>query len=873
MSSNAGNNSKSSSPPKQAKQQDHQASANVKQQTAYIISKRQSTHFNPKVSSIINEQGDQVYAVSGNQILVYSLTTGILTHTFRSKRQIDGDQNSGDKIPGQHQNVKGDVHKANIVALHFTEQNKLISLCSRGILAEWEPAVGQLINIYELKSCRKIKHAEINNDHIITYDSEKKVIQVFDSHSKNLLHTLQENQSQIGSVNAIAIKGNSLAYIKGRFLNVIDLLDQSKKEQVIQRDVLLKTLQLNDQATLAAMGDIYGKIYIVHLNQAGTQNKSQSKTIVQTLHWHAKKVNSLKFLPNTPYLLSAGEEGVIVQWHLETQNKTFISRIGSSILNINLSHQNQQYYSLILENNSLRVVRFDNNKTLFDIRNVAFNETQQTEIYGNNLVTADKSDLLFYDLVQGDQRQVQVLKVKQRNFASSGDNQQKFVNITSFAMTPDQKSLATFEELIDIDNQHKSFKIQSLKFWHRDQVASDLDDFQLVQLVNDPCLSHDQKGLKLKALNNNTFICGNGNQIQIWTRNQATNQWQINDQFNYQGLDIVEIHTDIKLRNQIENQNSKKCLVILHEGGVVTYWDQDNYFRFVVSFKLNQESKKIVFESSNRFMASLTVNGGVEVWKTKGVYVKHQWDLDFKSVKDIQNNSQKENQFILAMNSADNAEALSDSILMFQYSRPQNLVMYWKSQLPFLRFQLCDMNSIAYILIINKNQELQRIYLGADRSQLKKAAQTRRLSMDVKIMETENKIIDKRQADYSFIDHKPERRMSDVQERQLLVNYQETQIQRLDQADKIIKECDFIGMPSLGYCFDQFIGEMLPKPKDIHNLIDLQEEIMKNNQGNGQENQDIEMEGDYEVEGQNGVDSVMKSVEDEITLLFANLLK
>ena len=57
------------------------------------------------------------------------------------------------------------------------------------------------------------------------------------------------------------------------------------------------------------------------------------------------------------------------------------------------------------------------------------------------------------------------------------------------------------------------------------------------------------------------------------------------------------------------------------------------------SFKLNNDSKKIVYESSYRFLASLTVNGSVEVWKTKGSQEKHWWDLDFKSVSNIENNT------------------------------------------------------------------------------------------------------------------------------------------------------------------------------------------------------------------------------------------
>jgi hypothetical protein len=120
----------------------------------------------------------------------------------------------------------------------------------------------------------------------------------------------------------------------------------------------------------------------------------------------------------------------------------------------------------------------------------------------------------------------------------------------------------------------------------------------------------------------------------------------------------------------------------------MSFFDQEN-FAFIHSFRLNKASKKVVFESSMRYLASLSPEGSVEVWKIKGEEERHQWDLQFKSVTDLVNNPSKENQFIISMSSTDVQSSPTDSILLFQYSRPQNLIMYWKSQLPFLRVHFC----------------------------------------------------------------------------------------------------------------------------------------------------------------------------------------
>jgi len=81
-------------------------------------------------------------------------------------------------------------------------------------------------------------------------------------------------------------------------------------------------------------------------------------------------VSTLKFVSNSPYLLSGGEEAVLVQWHLETQNKQFISRLGAPVKNFSLSEPSQSYYCTLLGDNSIKVVRFDNNKIKVHIQSI-----------------------------------------------------------------------------------------------------------------------------------------------------------------------------------------------------------------------------------------------------------------------------------------------------------------------------------------------------------------------------------------------------------------------------------------------------------------------------------------------------------------------
>jgi len=138
------------------------------------------------------------------------------------------------------------------------------------------------------------------------YDASAQVFKVFDIKTKGVMFTVKEHPG-IGTVNGLQLEGHTLVYIKARNIIVHDISTEDPPK-VIQRDSLLRTVALKNK--LVAVGDDFGKIYLVHLG-------SKSVT-VQTLHWHAHRVHSLLFVPETPYLLSAGEESVVVQWHLET---------------------------------------------------------------------------------------------------------------------------------------------------------------------------------------------------------------------------------------------------------------------------------------------------------------------------------------------------------------------------------------------------------------------------------------------------------------------------------------------------------------------------------------------------------------------------
>ncbi|KAF7307053.1 WD40 repeat-like protein [Mycena indigotica] len=62
----------------------------------------------------------------------------------------------------------------------------------------------------------------------------------------------------------------------------------------------------------------------------------EKKTQTTSLHWHAHAVSSIAFTTNGAYLLSGGEESVLVIWQLHSGKREYVPRLGSPIKTISV---------------------------------------------------------------------------------------------------------------------------------------------------------------------------------------------------------------------------------------------------------------------------------------------------------------------------------------------------------------------------------------------------------------------------------------------------------------------------------------------------------------------------------------------------------
>lgn len=79
------------------------------------------------------------------------------------------------------------------------------------------------------------------------------------------------------------------------------------------------------------------------------------KPTQNVLHWHTTEPSALTFMGDGYYLISGGDEHVLVYWQLETGHSQFLPRLGGAISSVTIS-PNHKYFAVSLRDNSIRLI-------------------------------------------------------------------------------------------------------------------------------------------------------------------------------------------------------------------------------------------------------------------------------------------------------------------------------------------------------------------------------------------------------------------------------------------------------------------------------------------------------------------------------------
>jgi len=120
---------------------------------------------------------------------------------------------------------------------------------------------------------------------------------------------------------------------------------------------LLTAVATSPSEQLIATGDVSGKITLwYNATQPADSSDASTHLSISELHWHAHQVSALIFSSSGGWLMSGGQESVLVQWNLKGSEKTFLPRQGGTeIISIATDIGDTQIGVATLDN-SLRIL-------------------------------------------------------------------------------------------------------------------------------------------------------------------------------------------------------------------------------------------------------------------------------------------------------------------------------------------------------------------------------------------------------------------------------------------------------------------------------------------------------------------------------------
>ncbi|OAD67237.1 hypothetical protein PHYBLDRAFT_85784 [Phycomyces blakesleeanus NRRL 1555(-)] len=226
-------------------------------------------------------------------------------------------------------------------------------------------------------------------------------------------------------------------------------------------------LAFSPDNTFIAIGHQSGRITLQYCLVPGTEHKP----LLSVLHWHHLPVKALRFMGDGTYLMSGGEEAVLVIWQLETDLKQFLPRLGGSITSINIS-PNHKYYSVGLADNSIRLINSISQNIEQAIQGLQYAQTESNRLplttglmvepRNNNIVlNGVPGSIQFYN-TQGDHH-VMDLEVAPTNLIARKEINEIIItsNVEHVAFLPRGEWMAT----VDMRDDGETTVELYLKFW------------------------------------------------------------------------------------------------------------------------------------------------------------------------------------------------------------------------------------------------------------------------------------------------------------------------------------------------------------------------------------------------------------------------
>lgn len=274
----------------------------------------------------------------------------------------------------------------------------------------------------------------------------------------------------------------------------------------------LTTIAFHPTDPLLATGDQKGQIVLWH------RFDDADSLVTSSLHWHAHEVSSLAFTDDGAYMLSGGEEAVLVFWQLATGHRHYLPRLGNKIQHIAISPCGS-FYLLSCADNTVRIINAVTSKVTQQVRGLAHGNVNLGQLAAASKAPSAKAttkEKQHHDELQR-QRQRQQLQRQRRTLASGlvVDPRRNFVVLGGLP--------GTIQFYDAFNDKH----VASLDVVNRNLVSRTDGGQQLVSRVEQFCFSQSGKWLATIDRMVNAEVTDSMT-LRVFQWNEGTATYQLN---------------------------------------------------------------------------------------------------------------------------------------------------------------------------------------------------------------------------------------------------------------------------------------------------------------------------------------------------------
>ncbi|KAJ3130465.1 WD repeat-containing protein 75 [Nowakowskiella sp. JEL0407] len=440
----------------------------------------------------------------------------------------------------------------------------------------------------------------------------------------------------------VSTDGRFVVALSSHTMAVFDQTASGTRWRRYNFECALTTFAIHPTEPYIALGDIKGKIHLWYGLEA-------TKPVVSVMHWHAHRVNHLAFTKDGVYLLSGGEESVLVLWQLQSRHKEFLPRLGSEIVSISVS-PDQSLFALTQNDNCIRVVSAVTMRIQQSIRGLKLspqNRSVKPKLVvepRNGYVAASGTPgiLQFYN-PKTDSHVFEVEVCPRNRVSRTEDKYITEPEIQHVSFSSDGTWMATVDFREDPEFDTEVY----LKFWKYDE---NLQNYVLKTRVDSP---HKNSIVSLRYRSNwdhaPMFVTlDSDGEVKLWRQRQHNGEtvnefWANKSTHTFRGISATDaaFSTDGSL------------LAVAH-GQFITLWDPKSSTLQTELSYTNQTVRKVLFAPDSPHLLAIT-DEFIHMWSLLSCSV--EWSCKLNVVHALSNPKSKE--FFLVIKSSDGFESIT----------------------------------------------------------------------------------------------------------------------------------------------------------------------------------------------------------------------